>query len=212
MSLMCDLVAQAADLVAAHPGLAILVAFLAAIVEAVAVLGILIPGTPILMAVAGAAAVAGLPMTPILLVSILGAAIGDGISFWLGHRYSVRLRRAWPFASRPRLMAHAEAFFLRYGAMSVALCRFVPVLRSTVPLVAGMAGMRRNRFVVANVCSAFVWAPAHVLPAQFAGLSIVRLQDGEWQSAAMWGGAVLLCAAGGISLHRALRERGALRR
>ena len=77
---MWSWIADCAALVAAHPGLAILVAFAAAIIEAVAVLGILIPGTPILMAVAGAAAVAGLPMAPILVVSIVGAILGDFIS------------------------------------------------------------------------------------------------------------------------------------
>lgn len=203
---MWDIIAQATDVVARHPGLATLVAFAAAIVEAVAVLGILIPGTPILMAVAGAAALAGVPMTPIMVVAILGAVIGDGISFWIGGRYSGRLRGAWPFASRPWLVSRAEAFFRRYGTMSVALCRFVPVLRSTVPLIAGMAGMRRDRFLLANVCSAFVWAPAHVLPAQFAGLSILRLQDGDWQSAALWGGVLLACTAGAVCLHRIVRS------
>ena len=69
-------------------------------------------------------------------------------------------------------MENAERFFDRYGIYSVALCRFVPVLRSTVPLVAGMAGMRQRRFVMANVASAFVWAPVHIYPAQLAGLSL----------------------------------------
>src|SRR6185437_246489 len=101
------------DFVALNPHAALGVVFLAAIIEAVAVLGILVPGTPIMMAVAGAAAMAGLPMAPILIVSILGAIIGDGISFWLGHRYSGHLRGIWPFATRPYLMARAEAFFQR---------------------------------------------------------------------------------------------------
>ncbi len=199
---MWSWVSDVADLVAQNPALATGIAFLAAIIEAVAVLEILIPGTPILMAVAGAAAIAGLPMTPILVVSILGAVIGDGISFWLGHRFSGRLRSTWPFAQRPGLIQSAEQFFKRYGTMSVALCRFVPVLRSTVPLVAGMAGMARPKFLLANICSALVWAPAHVLPAQFAGLSIERLHEGDWQTAAWLGAAVLTAAAAALALHR----------
>jgi membrane protein DedA with SNARE-associated domain len=199
---MWSLIADAADLVAQNAVLAIVVAFLAAIIEAVAVLGVLIPGTPILMAVAGAAAIAGMPMTPILIVSILGAVIGDGISFWVGHRYSGQLRTMWPFSRRPSLMHAAEHFFRRYGTMSVALCRFVPVLRSTVPLVAGMAGMARPKFLVANICSALVWAPAHVYPAQFAGLSLERLHAGDWKTAAILGAGVLATALGAFALHR----------
>ena len=204
---MWSWISDAAQLVSDHPGLAVFIAFAAAIIEAVAVLGVLIPGTPILMAVAGAAAIAGMPMLPILIVSITGAIIGDFVSFWFGHRYSLHLRQMWPFRTRPALIGSAEVFFHRYGSLSVALCRFVPVLRSTVPMVAGMAGMRRSRFLVANVCSAFVWAPAHVLPAQFAGLSIERMGAGDWTSAALAGGAVLLAAGAAWYGHRYLRSR-----
>lgn len=208
---MWSWIADAAQLVSDHPGMAVFIAFAAAIIEAVAVLGVLIPGTPILMAVAGAAAIAGMPMLPILIVSIIGAVIGDFVSFWFGRRYSVHLRGMWPFRTRPALIGGAEQFFHRYGSMSVALCRFVPVLRSTVPLVAGMAGMRRSRFLVANICSAFVWAPAHVLPAQFAGLSIERIGAGDWTTAAIAIGAALLAAVAAWFGHRFLRTRGILR-
>lgn len=195
------------DLVAIYPAYALAAVFLAAIIEAVAVLGILIPGTPILMTVAGAAAMAGQPMMPFLALSIIGAVIGDFLSFWFGQRFSGRLRGIWPFASRPALMHNAERFFERHGTYSVALCRFVPVLRSTVPLVAGMAGMRQRRFVLANVSSALLWAPLHIYPAQMAGLSISRLQVGEWQSALTWGGILLVCLAAAWGLHRVVMTR-----
>lgn len=195
------------DLVALHPAAALAAVFLAAIIEAVAVVGILIPGTPILMAVAGAAAMAGQAMLPFLALSIIGAVVGDFLSFWVGKRFSVRLGRAWPFSSRPGLIENAGRFFERYGFYSVALCRFVPVLRSTVPLVAGMAGMRQRRFVVANVASAFVWAPLHIYPAQLAGVSIGRLRDGDWQSAAVCGAVLLAGCTCAWALHRAVVVR-----
>ncbi len=194
-------------LVALNPTWALAVAFAAAIIEAVAVLGILVPGTPILMAVTGAAALAGQSMGPFLVLAITGAVIGDFVSFWFGSRYKERLRQMWPFSRRPHLMAQADQFFDRYGTISVALCRFVPVLRSTVPLVAGMAGMRRWRFVTANVASAFVWAPAHVYPAALAGLSLEALRAGDWLTMTLWGGMVFLCCGGVWLLHRAVGVR-----
>jgi membrane protein DedA with SNARE-associated domain len=197
----------AVDLVGQYPACALAVVFLAAIIEAVAVFGILIPGTPILMAVAGAAAMSGQPMLPFLALSVIGAVIGDFVSFWVGKRFSFRLRLVWPFAQRPALMDNAVRFFDRYGIYSVALCRFVPVLRSTVPLVAGMAGMRQRRFVVANVASALVWAPAHIYPAQLAGLSLERLRDGDWQSGAVWGTVLLAGCAAAWGIHRAVMTR-----
>ena len=194
-------------LVAQHPAGALGTVFIAAIIEAVAVVGILIPGTPILMAVAGAAAMAGQPMLPFLALSIIGAVIGDFLSFWFGKRFSTRLRTVWPFAQRPALMENASRFFNRWGVYSVALCRFVPVLRSTVPLVAGMAGMRQRHFVLANVASAFVWAPVHIYPAELAGLSLDRLREGDWQSAAIWASVLLAGCAGAWALHRAVLVR-----
>jgi undecaprenyl-diphosphatase len=204
---MWSLINMASTAVSLHPALAVLIAFLAAIVEAVAVLGILIPGTPILMAVAGAAALAGLPTAPILAVAILGAVLGDCLSFWVGHRYGGRLRLVWPLRGRSGLMARAEAFFGRYGWLSVAICRFLPVLRCTVPLAAGMSGMAATRFVVADVCSAMVWGPAHILPAQFLGKSLGRMQGGDTRSALLLGAMTLVAALGAFAVHRLLRKR-----
>ncbi len=203
---MGTLIAGVADLAAQHPGFATAIVFLAAIIEAVAILGMIIPGTPILMAVAGAAAIAGLPMLPLLIVSIIGAVIGDVVSFFLGSRYAGRLRRMWPFRRRPELIGVAEQFFGQYGAVAVAAARFVPVLRSTVPLVAGMAGMRRARFLIANILSALVWAPAHIYPAQLAGLSLDRIADGDWSLAKIT--AVVFAALGacGFAVHRWVRR------
>jgi membrane protein DedA with SNARE-associated domain len=181
----------ALDFVAQNPGGALAVAFLAAIVEALAIVGTIIPGTFIVMGVAGAAAAAGQPMIPFLVVAVLGAVIGDFLSYWVGFHYRFTVRQWWPLAQRPELMSRADRFFARYGSYSVALCRFIPVLRSTVPLVAGIAGMSRRSFLIANVTSALVWAPAHVCPAQLAGLSIDRLRSGDWESAALLGAGVL---------------------
>jgi len=194
----------AIGLVAQNPGWALAVAFLAAIIEALALVGTIIPGTFIVMGVAGAAAVAGQPMLPFIAVAIAGAVIGDFLSYWIGHHFRFTVRQWWWLARRPHLMASADRFFERYGSYSVALCRFIPVLRSTVPLVAGIAGMKRRQFLVANVASALVWAPAHVCPAQLAGLSIDRLREGDWQSAAYLGAGMLACCVAVWVLHRRL--------
>jgi membrane protein DedA with SNARE-associated domain len=191
-----------AALVAQNPAEALAIAFVAALVEAVAVIGTFLPGTVVMMAVAGAAAVAGHGMLPFLAVAVAGAVIGDGLSYLVGLRFHARVRRMWPFSRQPELLDSAERFFLRYGAASVALCRFVPVLRSNVPLVAGMARMPRRPFFVANVLSALIWAPVHIYPAQFAGLSLGGLRSGDWQRAAVWGGALLVCLLAAWGAHR----------
>lgn len=204
---MWSWVNSAVELVAQYPTWALMIAFFAAVIEAVAVLGILIPGTPIVMAVAGAASAAGQPMAPYLILVALGAMIGDFLSFWIGHRYRDRLRRVWPLSHRPEIMASADRFFARWGTYSIVFCRFLPIVRSTVPMVAGMAGMARKRFVIANVCSAAAWAPIHVYPAQVAGMTIERLNHGDLQSAGLWGGVLAMICIGAWYLHRRLSIR-----
>jgi membrane protein DedA with SNARE-associated domain len=195
---------HAINLVGHNPDWALALTFLAAIVEAVAIVGTVVPGTFVVMGVAGAAAAAGQPMLPFLFVAFLGAVIGDYVSYYVGYRYRFTIRAWWPLARRPQLLEGADRFFERYGSYSVALCRFIPVFRSMVPLVAGIAGMKRRRFLIANVSSALVWAPAHVCPAQLAGLSIDRLRAGDWASAALFGAGVLGCCVVVWVLHRRL--------
>ena len=95
----------AIEFVAHNPNGALVVAFLAAIIEALALVGTIIPGTFVVMGVAGAAAAAGQPMMPFLVVALLGAVIGDFLSYWVGFRYRLTVRQWWPLAQRPELMA-----------------------------------------------------------------------------------------------------------
>jgi membrane protein DedA with SNARE-associated domain len=64
--------------------------------------------------------------------------------------------------------------------------------------------MGQRRFVTANVASALIWAPAHIYPAQMAGLSIDRLRQGDWQSALVWAAVLLGCIAAGWAVHHAI--------
>jgi membrane protein DedA with SNARE-associated domain len=190
--------------VAAYPEWALAVTFLAAIIEALAIVGSVVPGTVIVMAIAGAAAAAGQSILPYIGVAVLGAVAGDFLSYWLGHHFRGTVRRWRPLAARPHVMTGADRFFARWGTYSVALCRFIPVLRSTVPLVAGIAGMPMRQFLLANVASALVWAPAHVCPAQLAGLSLDHLREGDWRGAAWLGAGVLAFAVAVWVAHRCL--------
>lgn len=195
---------DAIALVAANPGVALAVASLGAAVAALPIAGTFLPATLVMMGVAGAGAALGQPLLPFVVVAAIGAAIGEALAFELGYRYRLTIRHWWPLARRPAMMAGADRFFARYGSYSVALCRFIPVLRSTVPVVTGIAGMSRRRFWIANVVSAAVWAPVHVCPAQLAGLSVDQVRAGNWQRAALLGVGLVGCIVAIWLLHRRL--------
>jgi VTT domain len=105
-----------------------------------------------------------------LLAAFLGAVFGDGLSFWLGHKYHREILARWPLNRYPALIARSETFFDSHGGKSIFLARFTPGVRAFVPLVAGMLRMPSRRFYAANIFSALVWAPSHILPGVFIGV------------------------------------------
>ena len=120
---------------------------------------------------------------PLLIGCIIGATTGDAISYWLGRRYGHLVERVWPFTRHPELLTRGYAFFERHGGKSVFIGRFFGPLRAVVPLVAGISKMPATRFWIANVSSAFVWAPALLLPGALMALFVHALhvaKDWEW--------------------------------
>ena len=155
--------------VSAHPHIAYLTVFLLALSESIPVIGAVVPGTAVIVGIAALVPSGAVGLWPLLVVALLGAILGDGLSFWLGHRHHREILQRWPLSRYPTLMARSEAFFQRHGRKSVFLARFTPGVRAFVPLVAGMLRMPVGRFYAANLLSALVWAPTHILPGVFVG-------------------------------------------
>jgi len=150
--------------VSAHAWLAYLTLFLAALLEAVPVIGSVIPGSTTILALSALIPGGELKLEWVLLAAIAGAALGDGSAFWIGHRAQREILSSWPLSSYPRLIAQSEAFFHRWGTLAVFFARFVPPIRAFVPITAGALGMPPARFYPVNIAAILLWAPAHVLP------------------------------------------------
>jgi undecaprenyl-diphosphatase len=157
------------DYIASHPHLAYAAIFLLALSESVPVIGAIVPGTAIIVGLAALVPSGVLMLWPMLISAFLGAIVGDGLSFWLGHRYHREILSRWPLNHYPELIARSEAFFERHGGKSVFLARFTPGVRAFIPLLAGMLRMPARRFYYANILSALAWAPSHILPGVFVG-------------------------------------------
>jgi undecaprenyl-diphosphatase len=155
-----------------HANLAAVLVFLLAASESLVVVGAFIPGTAILLGLSAMIGMGHLPLWPVLIAAALGAIAGDGFSWWVGHRWRERIAGLWPFSRHPRLIEDGQRFFDRHGGKSILIARFTPGVRAIVPVVAGASGMPARRFLAANIGSALVWAPAHVLPGALAGLGL----------------------------------------
>ena len=150
--------------VSAHAELAYLTLFLAALLEAVPVVGSVIPGSTIILALSALIPGGELKLEWVLAAAAAGALIGDGSAFWLGHKAQREILNSWPLDRYPRVVAQSEAFFRRWGALAVFFARFVPPIRAFVPITAGALGMPPPRFYSVNILAILLWAPTHVLP------------------------------------------------
>jgi membrane protein DedA with SNARE-associated domain len=155
-----------------NPGWSGLAVFLISLGESLAVVGLFIPGTLVMFGIGALVAMGGMDLWDTLLWATLGAIVGDGISFWIGHHYRESMRTMWPFKKHPEWLTRAEVFFARHGGKSVIFGRFVGPVRPIIPVVAGMMGMSPSRFYLANVVSALLWAPSYILPGVVLGASL----------------------------------------
>jgi len=159
--------------VSANAWLAYLTLFLAALLEAVPVVGSVIPGSTVILALSALVPSGELKLQWVLLAAIAGALVGDGSAFWAGHRSQREILSAWPLTNYPHVVAQSEAFFQRWGIWAVFFARFIPPIRAFVPMTAGALAMPPSRFYPVNLLAILLWAPAHVLP----GVMAVSLLD-----------------------------------
>ena len=155
-----------------NPLISLLLVFLVACGESLAVVGLIVPGALLMVGFGALIALDYLAFGPTVIAAVLGAITGDGISYWLGVKYNRNLAAIWPFRRYPDLLKRGEVFFQRHGGKSVLLGRFVGPLRPIIPAIAGMLRMPLRQFLFVNIFSALLWAPLYLLPGLIFGASL----------------------------------------
>lgn len=154
----------------------------AAIIFAESCLIFFLPGDSLLF-IAGFLATkpAGLPHVnqPLLLIIplfFLAAALGDQVGYVVGRRIGTRLfTRPNSRLFNPKNLAKAQAFFDRHGSKTIVMARFVPVVRTFTPMVAGVSEMPYRRFVTFNLMGGAAWTTGLTVLGYFLGKqSIIR--------------------------------------
>src|SRR5690242_12653818 len=130
-----DSVAAVTEFIAAHPNLAYGAAFLLALFEAVPVVGAVLPGSVLIIAIAALVPTGVVQLWPLTLATIIGGILGDGFSYWLGHRYREAILGWWPLNRYSELEKKSRVFIERHGGKSIFLARFTWG-RAFVPVVA----------------------------------------------------------------------------
>lgn len=141
-------------------GLALLTAIVFA--ESGLFFGFFLPGDSLLF-IAGflssSAGVNKLPPLPVVVLCVVTAAfLGDQVGYWFGKKVGPSLfDRPKSRFFNPANVVKAHAFFEKYGPKTIVLARFVPIVRTFAPIVAGVGTMRYRVFVTYNIVGAMLW-------------------------------------------------------
>jgi len=136
--------------------------------ESLAVIGLFIPATVLMIAVGGLMGSGTVDPLPVVAWAVVGAVLGDWVSYTIGRLLGPSSYRRWPLNRHRTLVARARLFFRRYGFISIFIGRFLGPVRSTIPVVAGVMEMNHRRFQLANVTSALLWVPVMFAPGYLA--------------------------------------------
>jgi membrane-associated protein len=100
----------------------------------------------------------GLNVHLMALLLFIAAVLGDTLNYWIGSKFGPAVfKREDSMFLRKKHLERAHAFFERYGGRAIILARFVPIVRTFVPFVAGVGQMTYSRFIAYNIIGGFVW-------------------------------------------------------
>ncbi len=165
-----------AEMITTYGAVAYAILFLIIFVETGLVFVPFLPGDSLLFVAGALAALGSLNVFSLLALLALAAVLGDTCNYWIGHFFGERI------TSNPRMPVkkkHIEAthrFFEKHGGKTILLARFVPVIRTFAPFVAGAGSMSYPKFLFYNISGGVLWVAIGTLAGYFFG-SIPVIKD-----------------------------------
>ncbi len=134
-----------------------------------------LPGDSLLFAAGAFAGLGALSAWWLIVLLALAAVLGNTVNYWVGYLVGPRLvtaRRRWV---RPEHLARTHEFYEKHGPKTLVITRFVPILRTIAPFVAGLGRMSFGRFTVYNVAGGALWVVVGVAAGDlFGNVPVVR--------------------------------------
>ena len=157
-------------------GLLMLVAIVFA--ETGLMIGFFLPGDSLLVTAGIFAAAGHLDVVGLLLWVTLAAVLGDQLGYYIGYRTGPRIfRREDSLLFKRDHLMRAKAFYEKHGGKTIILARFIPVIRTFAPVVAGVGQMEYRRFVTFNVVGGVLWVWGMTLLGVWLGNAIPNIDD-----------------------------------
>lgn len=135
--------------------------------------GFFLPGDSLLVVAGLFAAKGDLNVFILLITLFVAAVIGDAVGYYTGLKMGQRIfTRQKSLFFKPSHLQKANEFYEKYGGKTIIIARFVPIVRTFAPIVAGAARMPYRRFVIFNVVGGFLWVFSMILAGYFLGSTL----------------------------------------
>lgn len=140
--------------------------------------GFFLPGDSLLVTAGIFASIGHLNLWTLNIALSLAAIIGDTVGYSIGAKAGPKIftREDSLFFNRKHLVTTRD-FYYRYGAFTIFIARFIPILRTFAPLVAGVGAMRYRQFVAYNVAGGIFWVLTLTMVGYFLGRAIPNIQE-----------------------------------
>lgn len=140
--------------------------------------GIIFPGDTLLFAAGFIAAQGQLSIEVLLGTIVVSSILGGQTGYYIGQRYGPRVfRKKDGIFFRHEYIEKSQKFYAKHGGKTIMFARFVPVVRTFAPVVAGVGSMDLKRFTAYNILGTFVWAFSITLAGYYLGNQVPGVED-----------------------------------
>ena len=157
------------QIISAYGSLTYTLLFLIIFVETGLVVTPFLPGDSLLFAVGAFAALGSLNIFMILILLMVAAILGDTVNYWVGHFFGEKLVANPKVPIKKEHIERTQKFFDKHGGKTIILARFVPIVRTFAPFVAGIGKMHYGKFISFNIIGGIGWVLLVTLSGFFFG-------------------------------------------
>lgn len=158
------------EIIQAYGSLTYFILFMIIFAETGFVVTPFLPGDSLLFAVGALSALGSIHLTGILILLYIAAILGDSVNYWIGNVFGQKIvdSKKIKFINQEHIDKTQE-FYKKHGGKTIILARFVPIVRTFAPFVAGVGKMHYDTFVLYNVIGGIIWVTAFTLAGYFFG-------------------------------------------